>query len=447
MIVYGITPLAPEALKALSLSKPGVRDRLFVKPSRTESLTSIDSEGLMDLADGFTLRVQRNKDDIHLMHPIEALLTELTDIRNHNGPDTIRIPGQAFSRSYTAEDQSPAEGVVVVLFGSSDWESREIEGSELDWDPIPALFPLHDPSDPVSYQQAPRGSYITADGRGLIIDYDAELDHAQLDTEPAVNEATVDDEVSPFLIEFALQHAVRSIDIARAAACIDTLGDQGSSWESRREALDTLRMVQLRMAARGVESLIENREWQSFLGHDSFRFSVITRRQSGRLDRELSEQFTAVQPIIEAADADLQLRTTQERESRVKRVTGLAGAVIGGAALIGLFAALAAIPDQSELAFNPYLRAAFATVALGAIVAGYAWLLQVALPRDPVGISVRWLKFLGGALVSVGIAAALIGLLWNSAPTAALLVVSLGSSMMGILALTYASGVSSQKQT
>lgn len=437
MIVYGITPLKPAPGKAPALSTSGVYERLFVKPSRTESLHTIDTEADVVTADGFTLRVRRNQDGADSLHPIDALIYELNAIRRSTLPDVLRIPGQAFSNSYTSVDKAPAEGVAVVLCGQTDWD-REVEDTELNWDPIPAIHPLRDRSTTISYKDAGRDCYVTADARGLIIDYELEFDHADFGEED-----TVDEEASAFLIDFAVQHAIRSIDIARAAESIDILGNHKSDSASRQEALDTLRTLQLRMAARGVESLLENREWQSFIGHDAFRMSAITRRESARLDRDLSEQFTSIQPVIEASDADLQKRSANERESRIKRVTGLAGAVLGGAALLGLFAALAAIPAGTDVAFSPYVRAAFATLTLGAIVAGYAWLLQWALPTVPKR-SAGVLRLTGGAALVLGVLLAGVGWFWSGAPPIALLVASVACSMLGILALIYASGGSTK---
>ncbi len=460
MIVYGIRPLNPENTDPPEALDTGMYKRLFTKPSRNLSLNKIDGVEEVTLPDGFTLRVHRDASDSDKLHPIDALLYELNAVRNSGEPDEMVIPGQAFGNSDVEVGCGPTEGVVLVLCGSNDWARPRVDYVGGLLDPVPALYHPTDRSTQVPHEEAKRGSYITADSRGLVIDYDLEFDHADYGDGDGDGELICDEEASPFLAEFAVQHAIRTYDITRAARSIDDLSDFSATAEKRAQALTDLRAVQLKMAARGVESLVENRDWQSFSGHDAFRMQQITRRESARVDRQLSEQFSAIQPVIEASEAELQrveaakragereveadrLRKADgrevAREARVKRVTGLAAAVVGGVALIGLFAALAAIPVAGGT-FNPYVRAAFATLTLAALVAAFAWILQIAMRQSHVGHGRRVVlaRILGAVFVSVGVVVSALGWLTVQDPSPTLLVLALVVVLVGVVCLTYA---------
>jgi ABC-type transport system involved in cytochrome bd biosynthesis fused ATPase/permease subunit len=141
------------------------------------------------------------------------------------------------------------------------------------------------------------------------------------------------------------------------------------------------------------------------------------------------------------AEAERLRRSVQRetlREARAKRVTSLAAAVVGGVALIGLFAALAAIPVAGGT-FDPYVRAAFAALALGALVAGYAWLLEIAMRQSHIGHERRRRvsRILGSVLVGAGVFVSVVGWLALADPSPSLLLLALGIALFGVFFLTY----------
>lgn len=383
---------------------------------------------------GFDLVVQKvapepavnDRGDHGLTWPVDVLIRAMSDLRlgtiDRDIPEAtgraLNIPEQPAA---VKGDPLPRDGVVVVIVEKDDWlrapDTSDYANGHIR--PIPALFTFDDEEPQrVDAWRAGRGSYITADSRGLIIDADLDLDPVPSDD----GDLSGGDEVNEvwawmFLPDFAVAHAERTQDYQRAHAYVAALTDPEplrpappDQRSTRQEALNGLRAVQLRIAARATRAVQTVRQWQTDYGYAAFRLQTRLAAETSRLDIKTSEAFARLQPIIESAEQQAREAAERRRDVRVRELANIAGAVVGGVALVGLFAALAAIPDTGST-FNPYLRAAFAAVAIGGVIAAYSWALLAVVAREPKSSSAataaRWA---GRSLMAVGVAAAVISL-------------------------------------
>lgn len=439
MITYEITPFISSS-NSKKLHQTSVYDRLFKSISVSTKLPNQDGESEVEIDDGFSLHVKRKT--THDLHPIDALAFSLMSVRGNLHEGRMIVPGQGFHNSYTAEGDGPTEGIAFVLCRTEDW-SLPREESELGFDPMPALHDLLDNAPVENFFSVTGGrSLVTADARGLIVDYVQLFDHAKFSNDFESVELDCDEESSPILLELAVQHAMRSFDVRTAALNIDILGNMLESPENRKNALVALRSSQLRMTARSIEALVENRKWHTFIAHDSFRVRAVIRRLSATADRSISEQFNSIHPIIEAAEADIRGLREQDEALRVqiqakrdldseRRNTKLiqhGSAIVGGAALVGVFASLAGIGGSSP--FSPYLRAAFATIVIAIGIGSTAWLLDGFIQRKPARSKLvkTLLKLGGGVLIGVSFLTSLLvwSNVWTASPSLLGLIVVVG---------------------
>ena len=184
-------------------------------------------------------------------------------------------------------------------------------------------------------------------------------------------------------------------------------------------ALVNLRATQIRLITRTIGNALENRDWHTFLAHDSFRIRTITRKLSARVDSSLSTLLTSIHPIIEAGESEIRAfeiqassRKEQIREKRNASLWQRGSTIVGGAALVGLFASLASIGGSTP--FSPYLRAAFATVTIALGIGGIALISDKLIQyKSPSKDRVRVLLASFGVLAIVSVLL-LAGLAWSN---------------------------------
>lgn len=457
MIIYKIIPLVDKA-NLTELLKTSVYEQLFTHGSLEQDLSEVGGGGDksyeedVEINGGFVLHVSREVVKKSDLHPVDALAYAMQSVRgDRRFANKLIVPGQGFHNSYTAAGEGPTEGIAVVLCRTEDWEIERVK-SGLDFEPLPALCDLIDENPVQEFINVGEGrSLVTADSRGLIIDYVQLYDHerlastnAEAEYPNAEAEYLCDQESSPLIIELAIQHAIRSLDVMTAAKSIDVLVAKDLNEVDHKSSLIDLRSAQMRMTARSIEGSVENRLWHTFIGHDSFRMRVLLRKLSVQADLAVSEQFRSIHPIIEAAEAEIRAlresidakrrdedeRDRAKRERRYSTLVQRGTTVFGGAALVGLFASLAGIKGATP--FSPYLRAAFATIAIATCIGGVAWLLsflaQKNPPRSPhMSIVIKSLGSLFVFLVLV-----LAGLVWLSVLKASSLLLGI-TIVLGLL--------------
>lgn len=439
MIVYTVMPLIA---KRHHPTTPGFRpldmrrslyDALH-KSSKTSPPMPADTLSKIALDDNFSAIVQREEDREE--HPIATLILTLGGLRDRGldlkaenagllGDDTpLTIPGQANSTSIIASQFRPIEGVVLIVCDEDDW-IREFNGSLGDADGVmPALRDLES-GDLVQYGDSERGSYYTSDGRAIVLDVSFFDVHDTLDL--------AEGETWPVLLDYAAGHARQSYDIGVAARLFDRLGQQaGDDHASRASRLTQLRHVQMRFAARGIETLLEHQTYEPYIGDDGFRIRHRLNQQLNQMnsaaDRKVSDAFARFQQLIETTEADAEAT----RQLRTETLTKRAGGIVAGAGLLGIFASIAAIP-RSGAALSPNLRAAFATLALAGAVAVVALLLERALEAQrPTGDRARRAaKIVGWLLLAAGLLGAWLAWLGRWASSSALLIAVIAMILIG----------------
>ena len=369
------------------------------------------------------------------------------------------IPGQARNSSLL-NPSPPTEGTVVVLFMSHERDFRESDPtsgpstsslrgdlhrvtanlpfSYMDIDPIPMVGPVSHPET----GQVIEGLWATADARGILVDMMTVFAHSDYALHPDHMQDIVQEEVERAIVELAADHAARSLDLALAAKLTDVVADPSVPVNERAEALPQLRSAQLRLQSRAILASMEVHEWDTHEADDSFRFSHLMRQISARKDTEVSERFAAFQPLFEASHEDflrLDREKAESRSARIREFKGIAAAVVGGAALVGLFAALAAVPSyESPVAFSPFWRAAIATLVIAGGFALVAWGAQKLISCRPPTTARPW-RWLGTLSSVLGVVLGLYAWIFMSAPGAeafgAVLVLLLVGS--GLILLCY----------
>lgn len=417
-----------------------------LRPTPPENVFSV-----VPLSPGLHLLVQRKEET--QSHPTEILALTLDMLRDGHllkdaraagleldGLSGLSVPGQAHGTSGMRSESVPSEGVVMVVSDSDDW-ARPVQPDATSLaDVLPALKKLWS-DDTVSWSKPNRESVVTSDFRGLLLDAEEYEIHDDV--------SLAEEETIASLMNLAHGHALRSYDVAAAARLADRLLlGLGRAETVERKPLEAMRQVQLRFASRGLEAVIEHREWEGTNADDAFRVRQRLRLINASLDSTLNRAFERFQPLVEAseaariqeqsdskaeerrrkeeqtraaearADEERRIRLAQDaaRQERAAKLTRRGAGAVAGASVLVLFAALAAIP-KGRTFFSPYVRAAFATVVLGAVVAGTAWLMERAMhARAPRG----WLRWLVGAtgwgLILAALGAAAVGWLGEGDP-------------------------------
>lgn len=454
MIVFEAIPeLADPALHPDRLTRsPDVAMDLYSRLFRPSGYRHLEFDGdgvaLQDVSPALLLRVKRTAtppsstmDDLGSEGALGTLLGTLDLLRMR--PDTelrhLVIPGQTRNSSLL-NPSAPMEGTVVVLFMPHERDFREVDGTDgpttvgslrsdlhrvtanppfsyMDIDPIPMV-------GPVSHPETGRvidGLWATADARGILVDMMTVFAHSGYAPNPDQMQDIVQGEAERAIVELAKDHAARSLDLALAAKFTELVANPSIPVDERADALAQLRSAQLRLQSRAILASMEVHEWDTHEADDSFRFSHLMRQISARRDTEVSERFAAFQPLFEASHEDF-LRVDRERaesrSARIREFTGIAAAVVGGAALVGLFAALAAVPsNDSPVAFSPFWRAAIATLVIAGGIALMAWGAQKLISHRPP--SAAWpLRWLGVLASAAGVALGLYAWMFMSAPGA-----------------------------
>ena len=392
-------------------------ENLFRHEEFSKNLTDIDDEKDIEVDNGLYLHVVRRR--IVGEHPMDALAFALMSVREDRRKGHLIVPGQGFHNSFTSAGDGPTEGIAIVLCQIKEWETPRDRG-ELELDPLPRLHDLISDKSVDDFFDVEVGrSLVTSDVRGLIIDYTQLYDHAEFSSDEVHAEMLCDEESSPLIIELAIQHAIRSRDVLKAAKSIDILSRNDLSAEEHRVALVNLRATQIRLITRTIGNALENRDWHTFLAHDSFRIRTITRKLSARVDSSLSTLLTSIHPIIEAGESEIRAfeiqassRKEQIREKRNASLWQRGSTIVGGAALVGLFASLASIGGSTP--FSPYLRAAFATVTIALGIGGIALISDKLIQyKSPSKDRVRVLLASFGVLAIVSVLL-LAGLAWSN---------------------------------
>ena len=327
------------------------------------------------------------------------------------------------------------EGVALVLCQLSDWDGAPDPDSVTTG---PAWQELISGA-PVDLAAVPPGSYVSADGRAVLL---------TIDLAYGVHGGSVDtawDETWPAIQELAFTHAVRSYDVLAAAQLTDRLRRAVDPDLLQRD-LTLLRQVQARLAARHVASLLTGSVPDQFGSADeAAKVEQALRATAARLDRSLSDAFAAFLPVLEASEAALRQRRdddaaearaaaaarAESEQKQRSRLTEVGGTLVAGAGLLALFSSFAAIP-RDEVVFDPSARAGYATVACAVALAAVAYLVHISVGHRFLSRWARgWARVAGGLGAAAAAGFALYGSLGPTPRN--------GAALLGVVTLAVAS--------